>query len=264
MSQGRNPWSDVGAREALASRAGVTSSARSRRRRRTRRARPSAGRRRSPASPSATPACHLPHAMSYSVAGLVRDYRCPGYPEAEPLVPHGDLGHRQRARRVPRHRPQLPERHLEAAASLGADGAAQPRTPPELISAALDRADARDRRPQRRRRRRLRPRAMSRRSRGGAMLQTRLVDNAPVPVDDRPMRGALRRRSLRRLVTPDAHVPSPQTRAGLPALPPAAHALDGQRRLRPRQQRRLLRVLRHRHQSRTSSPRAGSTSRPAR
>jgi hydroxyacid-oxoacid transhydrogenase len=27
--------------------------------------------------------------MSYSVAGLLRDYRCPGYPLDEPLVPHG-------------------------------------------------------------------------------------------------------------------------------------------------------------------------------
>ena len=32
---------------------------------------------------------HIPHGMSYSVAGLVRDYSPAGYPEGHPLVPHG-------------------------------------------------------------------------------------------------------------------------------------------------------------------------------
>ncbi len=32
---------------------------------------------------------HLPHAMSYSVAGMVRDYCPDGYPQEHPLVPHG-------------------------------------------------------------------------------------------------------------------------------------------------------------------------------
>jgi alcohol dehydrogenase class IV len=32
---------------------------------------------------------HLPHAFAYPIAGLVRDYRPAGYPDAEPLVPHG-------------------------------------------------------------------------------------------------------------------------------------------------------------------------------
>src|SRR5438270_14096746 len=32
---------------------------------------------------------HLPHGMAYSVAGLVRDFRMPGYPREEPMVPHG-------------------------------------------------------------------------------------------------------------------------------------------------------------------------------
>ena len=32
---------------------------------------------------------HLPHGMSYPVAGLVRDYRAPGYAVDHPLVPHG-------------------------------------------------------------------------------------------------------------------------------------------------------------------------------
>ena len=32
---------------------------------------------------------HIPHGMSYSVAGLVRDYCPDGYPPGHPLVPHG-------------------------------------------------------------------------------------------------------------------------------------------------------------------------------
>ena len=33
--------------------------------------------------------CHVPHAMSYSVSGLVRDYRPADYPPGPPLIPHG-------------------------------------------------------------------------------------------------------------------------------------------------------------------------------
>jgi len=32
---------------------------------------------------------HVPHANAYPIAGRVRDYRPAGYPDAEPLVPHG-------------------------------------------------------------------------------------------------------------------------------------------------------------------------------
>ena len=32
---------------------------------------------------------HVPHANAYPIAGRVRDYRPVGYPDAEPLVPHG-------------------------------------------------------------------------------------------------------------------------------------------------------------------------------
>ena len=33
--------------------------------------------------------CHVPHALSYPVSGMVRDYRPPDYPPGPPLVPHG-------------------------------------------------------------------------------------------------------------------------------------------------------------------------------
>ncbi len=36
-----------------------------------------------------TAGVHIPHAMAYPVAGMVRDFRPPGYKVEEPLVPHG-------------------------------------------------------------------------------------------------------------------------------------------------------------------------------
>lgn len=64
---------------------------------------------------------HLPHGMSYPVAGMVRDYRPPGYDADHPLVPHGMS--------VILHTPAVarftaaasPYRHAMAAVSLGAD-----------------------------------------------------------------------------------------------------------------------------------------------
>jgi hydroxyacid-oxoacid transhydrogenase len=64
---------------------------------------------------------HLPHGMSYPVAGMVRGYRPPGYRVDHALVPHGMS--------VILHTPAVvrftaatnPERHLRAAAALGAD-----------------------------------------------------------------------------------------------------------------------------------------------
>lgn len=126
MSQGANPWSDLGSAEALrltgrylvravhdatddeargqmmwaATLAGVAFG--------------NAG-------------VHLPHAMAYAVAGLVRDFRLRGYPDAEPMVPHGlsvVIGAPAAFRFTA---VSAPARHLEAAALLGADvrGAAE-------------------------------------------------------------------------------------------------------------------------------------------
>jgi hydroxyacid-oxoacid transhydrogenase len=65
--------------------------------------------------------CHLPHAMSYGISGLVRDFRAPGYPSDEALVPHG-MSVVVGAPSVFRATASTsPERHLEAAATLGAD-----------------------------------------------------------------------------------------------------------------------------------------------
>jgi hydroxyacid-oxoacid transhydrogenase len=64
---------------------------------------------------------HLPHGMSYPVSGNVRDYRADGYPAAHPLVPHG-ISVILNAPSVFRYTASAcPERHLQAAAILGAD-----------------------------------------------------------------------------------------------------------------------------------------------
>jgi hydroxyacid-oxoacid transhydrogenase len=64
---------------------------------------------------------HLPHAMSYPVAGHVRSYQAPGYPTDHPLVPHG-LSVILNAPAVFRFTaPASPDRHLHAAKALGVD-----------------------------------------------------------------------------------------------------------------------------------------------
>jgi alcohol dehydrogenase class IV len=82
---------------------------------------------------------HVPHAMSYAVAGLVRAYRAPDYPAGEPIVPHGMaviLNAPATTRFLARANPA---RHLEAAALVGADthGAA-PDDAGELLAGRIE------------------------------------------------------------------------------------------------------------------------------
>jgi len=64
---------------------------------------------------------HVPHGMAYSVAGLVRDFRPAGYPQEEAIVPHG-MSVIVNAPSVFRFTASAcPERHLHGAAWLGAD-----------------------------------------------------------------------------------------------------------------------------------------------
>lgn len=64
---------------------------------------------------------HLPHGMAYAVAGGVREFRAPGYPQEEPMVPHG-MSVIVNAPAVFRFTADAcPDRHLDAARWLGAD-----------------------------------------------------------------------------------------------------------------------------------------------
>lgn len=120
MSQGANPWSDLGCREALrltgrylvraVRDAGDTEA-------------------REAMAWAATLAgiafgnagVHLPHAMSYAISGMVRDFRMPGYPDHEALVPHGVSVIVSAPAVFRAMAAESPARHLEAAALLGAD-----------------------------------------------------------------------------------------------------------------------------------------------
>ena len=66
---------------------------------------------------------HLPHAMAYPVAGMVKEFRPAGYPGSGPLAPHG-MAVVLNAPPVFRFTGETdPERHLRVAAALGADTA---------------------------------------------------------------------------------------------------------------------------------------------
>ena len=64
---------------------------------------------------------HLPHGMSYPVAGMVRDFRPAGYDVDHPLIPHGMSVILNTPAVVRFTHAASPERHLRAAAALGAD-----------------------------------------------------------------------------------------------------------------------------------------------
>jgi hydroxyacid-oxoacid transhydrogenase len=196
MSQGRNPWSDLGAMQALTlcgrfflravasaddveARHGLAWAA------------TLAG------IAFGNAGVHLPHAMSYAVAGMAHDrgYHCAGYPDGEPLVPHG-LSVIVNAPSVFRAvAASCPERHLEAAAALGAEvrGAAADDAGAILGDAVLALMRATDT-----------PNGIGGVGyvdrdlpalANGAFAQKRLVDNAPLAVDEARLvelfRGAL-------------------------------------------------------------------------
>lgn len=81
---------------------------------------------------------HLPHAMSYGVTHLMPDVSTEGYPVAAPFIPHG-ISVIVNAPSIFRFTAAgAPERHLEAAAFLGADSAgATPDDAGEVLSSRL-------------------------------------------------------------------------------------------------------------------------------
>ncbi len=119
-SQGSNPWSDMGCREALRILGHHLVSAV---------IDPSDVEARHQVMWAATLAgiafgnsgCHAPHGMSYSVSGLVESFQPDGYPKGEPIVPHG-MSVIVNSPSVFRRTAELdPGRHLESAGWLGAD-----------------------------------------------------------------------------------------------------------------------------------------------
>ncbi|MFD0385912.1 iron-containing alcohol dehydrogenase [Streptomyces stramineus] len=64
---------------------------------------------------------HIPHACAYPIAGLVRDYRPPGYEVGHAMVPHGSAVVSTAAAAFAFTYPTAPERHLRAAELLGAN-----------------------------------------------------------------------------------------------------------------------------------------------
>ncbi|RKH46761.1 hydroxyacid-oxoacid transhydrogenase [Corallococcus sicarius] len=121
MSQGANPWSDLGCREALRLMGlylerGVKDAGDAEAREQLMWAATLAG------IAFGNAGVHAPHGMAYAVAGRVRDFRpSGGYPDDEALVPHG-MAVIVNAPAVFRYTATAnPERHLEAAGYLGAD-----------------------------------------------------------------------------------------------------------------------------------------------
>ena len=120
MSQGANPWSDIGCEAAL-KRLGqyleraVNDASDHEARDEMMYAATLAG------IAFGNSGVHVPHGMAYSVAGLVRDYRPEGYPQDEPMVPHG-MSVIVNAPSVFRFTASAcPERHIHGAACLGAE-----------------------------------------------------------------------------------------------------------------------------------------------
>jgi len=120
MSQGANPWSDLGCIEALR-RSGehlvraVRDAADKEARHGMMYAATLAG------IAFGNSGVHLPHGMAYSVAGLIRDYRPDGYPGEEAICPHGISVIVDAPSVVRFTAPTSPARHLEAARLLGGD-----------------------------------------------------------------------------------------------------------------------------------------------
>jgi hydroxyacid-oxoacid transhydrogenase len=179
LSQGANPWSDLGCREALGLCGRYLVRAVQD---------PSDREAREGMMWAATLAgiafgnagVHVPHGMSYAVAGLVESFAPDGYPKDKPMVPHGMSVIVNAPAVFRRTAASSPERHREAAELLGAD--VRDADPGEAVSSRIaemmkvtgmpngisgvgyDRSDIA---------------TLSE----GAIVQRRLLDNAPVPVD---------------------------------------------------------------------------------
>lgn len=184
MSQGANPWSDIGCREALRLAGRYLERAV---------ADPADHEARDNMMFAATLAglafgnagVHIPHGMSYSVAGLVKDFRPRGYPDNEPICPHGMSVIVNAPAAFRFTGAACPDRHLEAAGLLGANIAgADPESAGEMVARALEYLMRETRMPNG-----VSGVGYSTEDIGslveGAYAQKRLLNNAPRPVDEK-------------------------------------------------------------------------------
>jgi hydroxyacid-oxoacid transhydrogenase len=79
---------------------------------------------------------HIPHANAYPIAGMVKDYRPAGYPQDEPMVPHGQSVSLTAPEAFRFSFESAPERHLRAAALMAPD-ADKANDPREQLPAVL-------------------------------------------------------------------------------------------------------------------------------
>jgi len=79
---------------------------------------------------------HIPHACAYPIAGMVRAWRPAGYPQADPLVPHGFSVALTAPAAFRFTFPANPDRHLRAARILDPHASSSTR-PDEALSAAI-------------------------------------------------------------------------------------------------------------------------------
>ena len=81
---------------------------------------------------------HLPHAIAYPVAGMVKNFSPPDYPQEEPMIPHGLSVVITAPSTFRWTYPVNPERHIRAAQLLGADvNALTSAEMPEILSRTL-------------------------------------------------------------------------------------------------------------------------------
>ena len=91
---------------------------------------------------------HLPHANAYPIAGMVKEFRPAGYPQHEPMVPHGMAVSLTAPEAFRFGFDAAPERHLKVAALLAPDRRPGAR-PGRPAADGAGRPDARHRHPQR-------------------------------------------------------------------------------------------------------------------
>jgi hydroxyacid-oxoacid transhydrogenase len=80
---------------------------------------------------------HIPHANAYPIAGRVRDFTPVGYPQDEPMVPHGMAVCLTAPEAFRFTFESAPDRHLRAAELLGGGDADGPDALPAVVSALM-------------------------------------------------------------------------------------------------------------------------------